>query len=84
MRGALRTGYPVYPVVRGTEISDAVGDVPDPETVIVAVGEKDIKSVLESIPQAWQDRLVLVQNELLPRDWITQKIENPTVYFGLV
>lgn len=78
-RGVLRTGYPVYPVVRGVEISDAVADVSDPQAVIVAVGEKDIQSVLESIPPAWQDRLVLVQNELLPRDWTAHNITSPTV-----
>lgn len=78
-RGILKTGYPVYPITRKTNITDAVGNVPDPEVVIISVGEKDIKGVLESIPQVWQDRLVLVQNELLPRDWTSQKIKNPTV-----
>ena len=56
-RGILKTGYPVYPITRGMSIADVAADVPDPESVIVAVGEKDIKSVLESIPQPWQDRL---------------------------
>ncbi len=78
-RGILKTGYPVYPVVRGTNLSTAAKDVPDPQAVVVAVGEKDIKSVLESIPQPWKDRLVLVQNELLPRDWKAHSIANPTV-----
>lgn len=78
-RGILKTGYPVYPVVRGTNLSTAVKDVPDPQAVVIAVGEKDIKSVLESIPQLWKDRLVLVQNELLPRDWKAHSIANPTV-----
>lgn len=78
-RGILKTGYPVYPITRGMSVTDAAVDVPDPEAVIVAVGEKDIKNILESIPRLWQDRLVLVQNELLPRDWNAQRIENPTV-----
>jgi len=78
-KGILKTGYPVYPVVRGVDLSDAVKDAPDPEAVIVAVGEKDIHNVLGSIPQQWQDRLVLVQNELLPRDWNAHNIANPTV-----
>lgn len=78
-RGALKTGYPVYPVVRGVNLSDAANDVPDPQAVIVAVGEKDIHECLGLIPQQWQDRLVLVQNELLPRDWNSHSLEDPTV-----
>ena len=78
-KGILKTGYPVTPVSRGTNLSDVVKDTPDPQAVIVAVGEKDIHECLGSIPQQWQDRLVLVQNELLPRDWNTHSIENPTV-----
>ena len=78
-RGILKAGYPVYPVIRGTDLSQVAKDVTDLQAVIVAVGEKDIHNVLESIPQPWQDRLVLVQNELLPRDWKAQNIENPTV-----
>jgi len=78
-KGILKVGYPVYPVVRGVDLTTAAKDVPAPEAVVVAVGEKDIHNVLESIPQQWQDHLVLVQNELLPRDWNAHNIENPTV-----
>ena len=42
-KGILKTGYPVYPVVRGTNLDDVVHDVPDPQAVIVTVGEKDIQ-----------------------------------------
>jgi hypothetical protein len=65
--------------MRGDNLKDAACDVPDPEAVVVAVGEKDIQVVLKTIPQQWQDRLVLVQNELLPRDWAPHNIGNPTV-----
>jgi hypothetical protein len=35
--------------------------------------------ILIGIPSVWRDRLVLLQNELLPRDWQAQRIPNPTV-----
>ncbi|MDH5613909.1 MAG: hypothetical protein OEY35_02640, partial [Gammaproteobacteria bacterium] len=35
--------------------------------------------VLEKIPTQWRNRLVLLQNELLPRDWQQHQLDNPTV-----
>ena len=78
-KGILKIGYPVYPVTRGDDLKGAARAVPDPLAVVVAVGEKDIQAVLKTIPQQWQGRLVLVQNELLPRDWTPHNIGNPTV-----
>jgi len=78
-RGILRLGHPVYPVTRGVNLDEVSQNVSDPEAVIVSVGEKDLRAVLESIPEAWKDRLVLLQNELLPRDWQKYHINNPTV-----
>lgn len=78
-RGILKTGYPVTPVSREMDLNEVAKDVPDPQAVVVAVGEKDIHSVLETIPAVWHDRLVLLQNELLPRDWLSKNIGNPTV-----
>ena len=77
-RGFLKSGYPVYPVNRDTKIEDVLSEVKDPEVVVVAVGEKDIASILQDIPDQWKDRLVLLQNELLPCDWKTHNL-NPTV-----
>lgn len=68
-RGLLRIGYPVYPVTRGDSMDETAGAVPKPEAVLVAVAEGDLHNVLEAIPLAWRDRVVLLQNELLPRDW---------------
>jgi len=31
------------------------------------------------VPNAWRDRLILLQNELLPNDWKKHGIDNPTV-----
>lgn len=78
-KGLLKAGYPVYPIGRGINLDSAVSEIVDPQAVIVGVGEKDLQGVLETIPQEWRDRLVLLQNELLPRDWQSHGIENPTV-----
>lgn len=34
---------------------------------------------MASIPQVWHNCIVLLQNELLPRDWKAHNISNPTV-----
>jgi len=68
-RGFLRLGHPVYPVTRATDISEMATAVTDPEAVLVAVGEKDLQTILRELPSAWADRLMLLQNELLPADY---------------
>jgi len=78
-RGFLKAEYPVYPVEQGTDISSVFKEINDPKAVIVAVGEKPLHGVLDAIPQNWHDRLILLQNELLPRDWQSHDIQNPTV-----
>ncbi len=78
-RGLLGTGYPVYPVTRDMSVENAAAKMPEPELVVVSVGESDIHQVLATIPLAWRDRLVLLQNELLPRDWQAVQLNHPTV-----
>ncbi len=68
-RGLLRLGHPLHPVTRETPMDEVAAAVPDPEAVIVAVGEKDLAPVLEALPASWRERLVLLQNELLPADF---------------
>ena len=77
-RGFLRSGYTVYPVVRGVEMHAVSDEIIDPELVLIAVGEADLHEQLAKLPEAWKDKLVLLQNELLPRDWQQYDIE-PTV-----
>ena len=77
-RGFLRTGYPVYPVTRDMDIQQQADLINDPELVLIAVAEKDIQSVLKSIPEQWKDKLALLQNELLPNDWQQYQL-TPTV-----
>jgi len=78
-RGFLRCGYPVYPITRLMDVNSAAQDIPEPELVLVSVGEDDLQPVLEVMPAAWADRLVLLQNELLPRDWQRHDLQAPTV-----
>ena len=76
-RGLLRLGYPVYPVTRQMKLSDTAKAIKDAKLVLLAVGEQDLQPLLSDIPAAWQNKLCLLQNELLPEDW--QGIDKPTV-----
>ena len=78
-RGFLRLGHPVYPVSRQMDMEQEAKNIPDPIMVLVAVAENDLQPVLEKIPQQWRNRLTLLQNELLPRDWQKHGLDNPTV-----
>ncbi len=78
-RGLLRAGHPVYPVSRSVPMSEVAATLPDPELVLVAVAENDLHATLDAVPTAWRDRLGLLQNELLPRDWQRHDIDDPTV-----
>ncbi|MCW8831126.1 MAG: hypothetical protein OQK32_06340 [Gammaproteobacteria bacterium] len=81
-RGFLRAGHPVFPVVRNMEMvvvaEELAAKQNEPQLVLIAVAEADLHSVLQKVPAAWRDRLVLLQNELLPRDWQQYELE-PTV-----
>lgn len=78
-RGFLRSGHPVYPITRAENISAAADNIPEPELVLLAVAEADLHAVLAQIPTAWRNKLALLQNELLPRDWRQHQLANPTV-----
>jgi hypothetical protein len=75
----LRNGHPVYPIIRGMNIAAEAENLPNPQLVLVAVAEKDFQAVMQTIPDIWRNRLVLLQNELLPRDWEAHGVANPTV-----
>ncbi|NDR55428.1 hypothetical protein [Aliiruegeria sabulilitoris] len=78
-RGFLRDGFPVFPVTRDMDASEEAIGLPEPEMVVVAVAENDFPDMMAKMPAAWRTRLVLLKNELLPEDWKTLGIENPTV-----
>lgn len=78
-RGLLRCGHPVFPVTRLTPLAQAAQEYPLPEAVVVAVAEADLQNTLLEIPGVWRSRLVLLQNELLPRDWQRHELSAPTI-----
>jgi hypothetical protein len=78
-RGLLRCGHPVYPITRGMNMIEEAKTVPDPTLVLTAVAEDDLYATLDQIPDPWRDKLCLLQNELLPRDWQAHDIPEPTV-----
>ncbi len=77
--GLLRAGSAVIPVNRGDDMHAIAAAHPAPALALVAVAEPDLHAVLAALPQAWKGRVGLIQNELLPRDWLAHGIENPTV-----
>ncbi|MEW6445852.1 MAG: hypothetical protein ACOZAQ_01480 [Pseudomonadota bacterium] len=78
-RGLLHAGHPVYPVNRNMSLVDAHHHNPEPMAVILAVGEAHLQTCLRDMPDVWRDKLTLIQNELLPRDWTPHALINPTV-----
>ncbi len=77
-RGCLRLGHPVYPVTREMSAAVVAKEIPYPEAVILAVTEGELHEQLAQLPNAWKNQLVLIQNELLPKDWEQYDL-NPTV-----
>lgn len=77
-RAFLKNNYPVYPITRATDIDELCSSI-DPEFILVCTGEGDLQSALKSIPEQWKDRVAMMQNELLPRDWATHDFIDPTV-----
>ncbi len=78
-RGFLKLGYPVVPVTREMDMALVAAATSEPELVIVAVGEKDLHATLATLPDVWRNKVALLQNELLPRDWQQHDLNNPTV-----
>ncbi|MFW5443615.1 MAG: hypothetical protein ACKE51_04820 [Methylococcaceae bacterium] len=77
--GFLRCGYPVYPITRNMDMTEECQKIPSPELVLVTVQEDELHSILDQLPEPWRHKVGLVQNELLPRDWLNHNINNPTV-----
>lgn len=78
-RGFLGAGHSVHPLRRRDDPGVTARLVPDPALVLVTVGEADLDGALASLPRRWTDRLVLIQNELLPATWLARDISDPTV-----
>ena len=78
-RGLLRAGHPVYPVTRSMMLSDAHRINPEPMAVVLAVGEAQLQDCLRDMPDPWRNKLILLQNELLPHDWATHNLTAPSI-----
>lgn len=78
-RAILKLGHPVYPITRDTSIDKLAIEIPTPKMVLVAVGENDLQDTLSMIPTTWHNRVAMLQNELLPRDWTLFNFTNPTI-----
>lgn len=78
-RAFLKSGYPVQPVTRAIPMQSIADKINNPTAVLIAVGEGDIHNTLADCPKEWINDVILIQNELLPRDWKDTIIKDPTV-----
>lgn len=78
-RSILKLGHPVYPVTRETDLKELASAVTTPSMVLIAVGENDLQPCLQQLPKTWHDKIALLQNELLPRDWEPHNFSDPTI-----
>jgi hypothetical protein len=78
-QGLERAGRRVVPVTRRVSPSAIAKEIHEPALALVAVAENDLPAVLDSLPAVWRSRVGLVQNELLPRDWGSRGIVDPTI-----
>lgn len=82
-RAFLKSGFAVVPLRRG-DSPEALASTTDPDLIVVAVGEAELSSVLESTPESWRDRLFLIQNELLPNKWALLSDAGHTPSVGVI
>lgn len=78
-RSFLRSGLCVVPVTRQMKQAQVAQEYPDPIAVLIAVAESDLHTTLQAVPTRWKDRVILLQNELLPADWQGYGFTHPTV-----
>ena len=78
-RGFLRCDHPVFPVTRTINMAELSQQIPSPALVLIAVQESELQKTLEQLPDNWRDKVGLLQNELLPRDWQPYRLVNPTI-----
>ena len=78
-KALLKDGHTVVPVTRAISPDLVASQIPEPFMVLVTVAEGDLPHVLAELPDVWVNRVVLVQNELLPTDWEVHGIHDPTV-----
>jgi len=78
-RGFLKMGHPVHPITRDDSLQEMAQWIEDPELVLIAVGEADVQHIIADLPSSWHGRTVLLQNELLPKDWESSQLKNPTI-----
>ena len=68
-RGCLRLGHPVFPATRATALAPLVELLPAPEFGDRRGAEGDPGAVLQRLPPASYQRVALLLNDMLPRDF---------------
>lgn len=76
---ALKAGHRVTPLLRNQPREPVFDHLPAGVPIWVTVGEKDLPSAVQSLPEARLADVILVQNELFPSVWEGLGLKNPTV-----
>lgn len=77
--GLLKNGLTVVPVTRQQNMQTIAAQHPNPASVWLCVGEKDLADNMANLPTNWQKQVILIQNELLPNDWLAHGLTDATV-----
>lgn len=78
--GFLKLGFLVAPVTRRVDLAAVDDTIKQPFLCLIATDIGDLGPVFDWLPESWKDRLVLLQNELLPSHWEGRHIkQQPSV-----
>ena len=76
--GLLCSGWTVTAFRRHERDYDSVNPV---DMAVIATGEDDLGQELSSVPSSWlNSKTVLLQNELLPTQWESRSVVDPTIF----
>ncbi len=76
--GLLSSGWTVTGYRRHEDDYETLDNV---QLAVIATGEDDLLSTLSSTPRSWRDsKTVLLQNELLPAQWQSCHVVDPTIF----
>ncbi|MCP4502199.1 MAG: hypothetical protein GY822_19755 [Deltaproteobacteria bacterium] len=77
--GALRENRRVVPITRGGDLDEVWDNTSVNTPILVGVGEGELDAVLGTIPAPRREHVLLVQNELFPKQWTEIGIRSPTI-----
>src|SRR5688572_26348056 len=71
--GALAAGFRVTPLLRQTPLNAVWTQLPERTPLLIAVSEPSLRSVLDNLPANRRGDAILLQNEVFPSLWSTER-----------